>query len=142
MQMRSTTPVSPPARFGRLRFHRFIQLRTFRRDGTPVDTPVWFARRDDRIYIVTPATSGKVKRIRNNPAVEIRVCTPWGWAFGPTMHGTARPLDRPEDEQVAAAAARAIFFKYGMPRELIAAFYRLRGPIEPLYLEITADSAC
>jgi hypothetical protein len=44
---------------------RFVSLTTFRRDGTPVATPVWIARDGDALVVTTPADSGKVKRLRS-----------------------------------------------------------------------------
>jgi PPOX class probable F420-dependent enzyme len=48
---------------------RYVQLTTFRRCGEAVPTPVWPVARDGRIYAVSGASGGKVKRIRANPRV-------------------------------------------------------------------------
>ncbi|WP_141939084.1 PPOX class F420-dependent oxidoreductase [Microbacterium sp. SLBN-154] len=50
----------------------FVSLTTFRRNGVGVPTTVWVARDGDRLVVTTGADSGKVKRIRNNPAVTLR----------------------------------------------------------------------
>jgi len=50
---------------------RYIALETFKRNGAAVITPVWFIEQGGKLYIWTMATSGKVRRIRNNPAVRI-----------------------------------------------------------------------
>ena len=47
----------------------YVLLTTYRKDGTPVATPVWAVARDDKLYVWTVADSWKVKRIRNNAAV-------------------------------------------------------------------------
>jgi len=52
---------------------RYIALETFRRNGEGVRTTVWFVEEGGRLYIWTIATSGKAKRIRNNPRV--RICS-------------------------------------------------------------------
>jgi PPOX class probable F420-dependent enzyme len=48
---------------------QFISLTTFRRDGTPVPTTVWFARDGDHVIVGTATEAGKVKRIRAHPEV-------------------------------------------------------------------------
>ncbi len=75
------------AGFGALRFWRYLNLETYRKNGKPVRTPVWFAlarggRTGETIYVYTTADSGKVKRIRNNPAARIAPCDPFGWFNG------------------------------------------------------------
>ena len=42
----------------------YISLATFRRNGAAVETPVWFAILDGKLYVATDGTSAKVKRIR------------------------------------------------------------------------------
>ncbi|MBB4741636.1 PPOX class probable F420-dependent enzyme [Actinoplanes octamycinicus] len=51
-----------------------ISLITFRKDGRPVATPVWHVARGDTLTTVSAADAGKVKRIRNNPRVEVVAC--------------------------------------------------------------------
>ncbi|MEU6840369.1 PPOX class F420-dependent oxidoreductase [Streptomyces sp. NPDC046716] len=74
----------------------YISLTTYRKDGTPVATPVWqVPRADGTVLVVTPADSWKVKRIRNNDAVTVAVCTVRGRTApdAPVLSGTARLLD-------------------------------------------------
>jgi PPOX class probable F420-dependent enzyme len=60
----------------------FLSLETFRKNGIGVKTPVWFAREGDALYIWTVGDSGKVKRIRNNPQVNIAPCKRFGKVTG------------------------------------------------------------
>ena len=53
---------------------RFVPLTTFRRSGAGVPTPVWVAQDGDALVVITPAESGKVKRLRNDPRVELQPC--------------------------------------------------------------------
>ena len=53
---------------------KYISLTTFRKDGSPVATPVWLARQGDALVVVTDPDSGKVKRLRNDPSVLISPC--------------------------------------------------------------------
>jgi PPOX class probable F420-dependent enzyme len=52
----------------------YLLLRTFRADGTGVDTPIWFAIDDRTLWFRTPTATAKVRRLRAHPAVELRLC--------------------------------------------------------------------
>ncbi|WP_256090507.1 PPOX class F420-dependent oxidoreductase, partial [Actinacidiphila rubida] len=53
---------------------RYVSLTTYRKDGTPVATPVWHVVDDGRLYVWTEAGSWKVKRLRRDPRVKVVVC--------------------------------------------------------------------
>ena len=53
----------------------FISITTFKRDGTPVATPVWCARENGWLLVYTEADSGKVKRIRHDPHLSVAPAT-------------------------------------------------------------------
>ncbi|WP_309615749.1 PPOX class F420-dependent oxidoreductase [Salinibacterium sp.] len=57
---------------------QFVSLTTFRKSGVPVSTPVWIARDGDSLVVTTPASSGKVKRLRNSPRVQLSPCSRMG----------------------------------------------------------------
>lgn len=57
---------------------RFVSLTTFRRSGERVSTPVWVGRDGEALVVTTPEASGKVKRLRNDPRVELRPCSRTG----------------------------------------------------------------
>ncbi len=73
---------------------KYISLTTFRKNGVPVRTPVWFAEADGKLYIFTNPNAGKVKRLRNNPNVRIAPCTMRGKVTGPELAAKARILSR------------------------------------------------
>jgi len=101
-----------------------VLLTTYRRDGTPVGTAVHIAVDGDRAFIRSWDTTGKVKRIRNNPIVEIAPSTVRGKPTGPAVHARAQLLQGEE----AAYAARALAHKYPILHGfLIPWFHRLRG---------------
>ncbi len=50
----------------RFQGERVISLETYRRNGKPVRTPVWFLEQNGMIYVHTDDSTGKVKRIRRN----------------------------------------------------------------------------
>ncbi|MFF4172463.1 PPOX class F420-dependent oxidoreductase [Streptomyces sp. NPDC001744] len=57
-----------------LRRGRYVSLTTFRKDGTGVATPVWYAVEGSELYAWTRTDSWKVKRLRNDPRVVAAVC--------------------------------------------------------------------
>ena len=82
---------------------KYCLVVSFRRDGTPVPTPVWFGVGDGRLYFRAEAGSGKLKRIRANPAVRIARCDARGRPSGAPFDATARIVDpsgEPRAEQV------------------------------------------
>jgi PPOX class probable F420-dependent enzyme len=86
-----------------------LLVTTFRRTGAPVGTPVWVARDGDELVIWSAVDTGKIKRIRNNAAVELAECNFRGTPSGPTVRGTARLLDGSDSDR----ARRLIRSKYG-----------------------------
>ena len=75
---------------------RYLSLTSYKRDGTAVATPVWFAEREGRLLVQTDAASGKVKRIRRNPAVRVAACTASGRLRGEQLAAVAELLPDPE----------------------------------------------
>lgn len=51
-----------------------ISLITYRKDGTPVATPVWHVAQGNTLTTVSAAGAWKVKRIGRNPEVEVVAC--------------------------------------------------------------------
>lgn len=51
---------------------RFVPLTTFRRSGEPVSTPGRVGRDSSVLVVRIPAGSGKVRRLRADPRVELR----------------------------------------------------------------------
>jgi PPOX class probable F420-dependent enzyme len=92
--------------FPTLAGHKYLSLASFRRDGRPVYTPLWFAEGNGRLYIMTRDDSWKYKRVRNNPRVRIAPCTMSGKIVGPEAQAMARILDPNEFSAARAALAR------------------------------------
>jgi PPOX class probable F420-dependent enzyme len=88
---------------------KYVCLTTIRKTGVGVITPVWFAERDDKLYVKTRIESGKSKRIRNNPNVKVAPCTIRGKVIGPEFSGIARILPR-EQSVVAKEAINGKYF--------------------------------
>ena len=60
-----------PALFSQFEGEKVISLETYRRNGQPARTPVWFLKEDGTLYVHTDDITGKVKRIRQNPTVRV-----------------------------------------------------------------------
>jgi PPOX class probable F420-dependent enzyme len=83
-----------------------VLLTSYRRDGTPIGTPVNIAVVGDRAFIRSPGTGWKVKRMRNDPRVEIAPCTFRGRPTGPSVPALARRLEGDEARRAARALRR------------------------------------
>ncbi len=118
--------------FAGLHRHEFANLITFRKNGQPVVTPVWFAERNGKLYVMTTANAGKVKRIRNNPQVEVGPSDRAGKPLGPTVTARARILP-PEEVKVAR---EALDDKYGLMKAMFDFFMNVRG-VERAWIEIS-----
>ena len=101
-----------------------VLLTTFRRDGTPVETPVNIAVDGDRAFIRSWDSAGKVKRIRNNPEVTIAPCTVGGRPTGPPITARARILTGQESARAGRLLARKHPILQGV---LVPLAHRLRG---------------
>ncbi len=110
-----------------------VLLTTYRRDGRPVGTPVSIAVDWDRAFVRTWDTAGKVKRIRNNPNVEIAPSTMRGKPTGPAIRARARILSGDESAHAARAIARKYPFLQGF---LIPLLHRLRR-YQTVHIELT-----
>jgi uncharacterized protein len=120
-RMRHKTAFDVAARFGTaqdfagLQGHKYALIVTFRKDGTAVPTPVWFALLDDRRLVTrTEERTGKVRRIRHDPRARVLPCDPRGKPLGPGVEAIARILNAPEGDLAEAALDR----HYGRQRRI------------------------
>src|SRR5215472_5326665 len=102
---------SQTAVFTQLRGAQYISLTTFRKSGEPVSTPVWFAQKNEALYLYTFPSAGKLKRIRHTAQVRIAPCTLNGKVTGPTSEAKARVVT---DAQEKTLADQTLARKYGM----------------------------
>ncbi len=117
------TAASPPIDLAGLGDEAFVSLTTYRRNGQPVSTPVWIGRDGDALVVTTPAESGKVKRLRNDPRVELRPCS----RRGQVADGAPRAAGRVQIVGGAAAerATATIRRKYGLEYRVVMLVERL-----------------
>jgi uncharacterized protein len=103
--------ISSNSEVQRLAAGSYVALTTFRKDGTAVSTPVWVSVDADRLLALTDAGSGKVKRIRNDPRVQLAPCDARGRPQGSAVEATARLVD----DQAGLARIVALHkAKYGL----------------------------
>ena len=117
---------------------RYINLETFRKDGSGVKTPVWVAPLDGKLVIFSAGDSFKVKRLRNNPACRVAACDMRGNLRGEWHEGTGRVLEQPEEQKRVHAALRK---KYGWQMAMGDFFAGLTGRAKKrAFLEVTLTS--
>jgi len=104
----------------------YINLSTRKRDGSFVNTPVWFAQEGDtnNYYVYSLKNVGKVKRIRNFPEVKVGICTYSGKRKGGWFYAIADLVDEPENTKVAYSVLRK---KYGVKFRIGDFFSWIKG---------------
>ena len=111
---------------GGLGQERYVSLATFRRDGTQVKTPVWFAVIDGRLYVVSAGDAGKVKRLRHSSRALVAPSDARGGVRGAWRDAAARIVS---DPVVIERARAALLAKYGWQARLLNIVSRLAGRI-------------
>src|SRR5262245_23133782 len=99
---------------------RYLNLESYKRDGAPVQTPVWFAEEQGVLYVYTLANAGKVKRIRRNPRIRLAPCTMRGTVIGPWVEAEATLVDA----TTAAHGHASLRHKYGWMKGIGEVFRR------------------
>ena len=97
---------------------RYVSFVSFRRNGTPVATPVWIAPYGrDELCFTTSGDAGKVKRLAHDSRATIQPCDVRGRLKPGTsaVDVTARVVTGPEFAGLEAAVAR----KYGLQYRLV-----------------------
>jgi PPOX class probable F420-dependent enzyme len=102
---------------------RTVSLRTRKRDGSWVATPVNIVVEDDHAYVRTYDSSGKSKRLRNFAEVEIAPSTVQGRATGLYVGGFARLLTGDEARHASELLSRKYPLIHGV---LVPLFHRLK----------------
>jgi PPOX class probable F420-dependent enzyme len=110
---------------------KYLNLETFKKNGTGVKTPVWFAEdpstsldsKDAKLYVYTIGVSGKVKRIRNNPRVKIAPCDMRGKVLGEWVEARAEIVIGDED----AHGTQLLEKKYFPWKQLLDFFAKFRN---------------
>ena len=102
---------------------KYINLETYKKDGTPIRTPVWFVIGKELIYIITRDSTGKVKRLKNNHDVRIVPCSFKGEPKNEWVKGKAEVITGGGADKVIKLRKK----KYGMFARLIGIFTSQKG---------------
>lgn len=121
-------------KLSRLSKFKYINIETFRKNGTGVRTPIWFVVYQGLIYFRTDAKSGKVKRIRNNPHLRIAPCDIRGNVKGNWSDGNVSFAGSAESSIVYSMIDK----KYGFVATLIRIFNKIRHT-NPVVIAIVLD---
>ncbi|MEV5933429.1 PPOX class F420-dependent oxidoreductase [Streptomyces sp. NPDC052079] len=106
----------------RLGAGKYLLLTSYRKNGTPVATPVWVVRDGDALGVWTAADSWKVKRIRAHGDVLVGPCDMRGNPTGEQAPATAEICDPATTARYRELLAR----KYGLLGRLTLLGSRLR----------------
>ncbi|MER6127782.1 PPOX class F420-dependent oxidoreductase [Streptomyces sp. NPDC001795] len=106
----------------RLGSGKYVLITSYRRNGTPVATPVWVVRDGDSLGVWTPADSWKVKRIRARADILVGPCDLRGNPTGEQIPATAEICDT----ATTARYRQLIAKKYGVIGRLTLLGSRLR----------------
>jgi PPOX class probable F420-dependent enzyme len=103
----------------------YVSFTSYRKDGTPVSTPVWIAPDAGSLYFFSDTDAFKVKRVRNNPAVTLQPCDVRGRVKegAPLVSGVAEVLDHADSPRVRRIVNR----KYRVLGTIGGLLSRLRG---------------
>jgi PPOX class probable F420-dependent enzyme len=103
---------------------KYINLETYRKNGQGVRTPVWFVERnngeDSVLYVRTSEDTGKYKRVRNNPSVQIAPCDMRGSVKGNWIKGEARIAGEEEKLRVFKMLEKKYGIMYKMTRMFLS----------------------
>ncbi|TJZ44081.1 PPOX class F420-dependent oxidoreductase [Streptomyces piniterrae] len=91
----------------------YVSLVTYRKNGTPVATPVWAVAEGEELLVWTRDDSWKVKRLRKDARVTVTPCDVRGRIAegAQTAEGTARLL---EGAAALGRVRKAMAGKYGL----------------------------
>ena len=111
---------------------KYINLETYKRDGTPIRTPVWFVIDKDLIYVITRDSTGKVKRLKNNQVVRIVSCSFKGEPKNEWVKGKTEMITGEEADMVIKLRKK----KYGMFARLSGIFTSQKGNLVVYSIEL------
>ena len=105
---------------------KYVNLSAQKKDGSLVNTPVWFAQDGDKndFYIFSAGEAGKVKRIRNFPSVKVAICDVRGNLQGEWISAQAELID---EEESKIRAYKQFHLKYGITIKVFDFFSKLFG---------------
>lgn len=129
---------APTGRIDDFKGKKYCVLVTYKKDGTPVPSPLWFGvgrdgPGDGKIFVHTVGV--KLKRIERNSNVLVAPCTFRGKPKTPPIAATARLLSSGKEND----AEKWIQANYGVQRKM---YNRMLGDLDAAgtYVEVTPAS--
>ena len=113
---------------------KYINLETYKRDDTPVKTPVWFVIDKGLVYIITRESTGKVKRLKNNQNVRVVPCSFKGEIKNEWVNGKAQMVTGSEADNIIKLRKK----KYGFAVRLSGLFTSQKGNLVVYSIELTS----
>ena len=111
---------------------KYINLETYKKDGTPIRTPVWFVIDKEIIYIITRDSTGKVQRLKNNHDVRIVPCSFKGEPKNDWLKGKTEMITGEEADKAIKLRKK----KYGMFARLSGIFTAQKGNLVVYSIEL------
>lgn len=110
---------------------KYLSLGTRKRDGSVVRTPVWYVSEGADLVVTTQGSSGKAKRIRNFPEVDLAACDMRGQLKGILISAMAQQLIDPDTQTLVKLFKK----KYGLMYRLMT----LRQTDDRVFIRISRD---
>ena len=106
----------------------YMSLKTFRKSGASVATPVWFASTGhNQLHVFSAKNAGKIKRIRNDAVTEFTECDWRGRKLNTWIAARSFIVEDPIEEN---EAYKALIGKYGFQMHVVNFFSWLSGRIK------------
>jgi len=112
---------------------KYINLETYKRDNTPIKTPVWFVIDKGLVYIITRESTGKVKRLKNNQNVRVVPCSFKGEIKNEWVNGKAQKITGSEADKAIEIRKK----KYGFAVRLSGLFTSQKGNLVVYSIDLT-----
>ena len=112
--------------------YKYINLETYKKNGQPISTPVWFVIEGKNFFVITKSSTGKIKRLRNNPNIRISPCDFRGKVKGKWLNGLATLKTPDEYPQIINLRNK----KYGFRTKLVSLFTRGKGSVIIICIEL------
>jgi len=108
---------------------KYVNLSTQKKDGSFVNTPVWFAQDKEKnnFYIFSAGEAGKVKRIKNFSSARVAICDVRGNLRGEWIPAQAELVNQ---EETKIKAYKQLRKKYGLTIKVFDFFSKLFGKYE------------
>ena len=105
---------------------KYVNLSTKKKDGSFVNTPVWFALDGEKndFFIFSAGEAGKIKRIKNFSSVRVAICDVRGNLKGEWISAQAELVS---EEESKIKAYKQLHKKYGLTIRVFDFFSKLFG---------------